>query len=208
MLIPPDYKNLDEEEQWYIRLLEEAFEDVPTSIPPAERLVRVLLENDSEVFGCTDRAFYLVFKDRRAYYARSTLLSLILSEHSNRSSIIKHVVNTLRNTSNREKAFIALALISESTSEYFFKAYGDSESLAPALVKHGQQVDAIVEVECRELDISNDELGVLRHMYSTLCDSLELLGARCAFGVVERDICIRVGDFGFILKKAVLPVLE
>lgn len=209
-LLPLDFKNLDEEEPHYKQLLE----DVElASVLPSERLIKVLLEADNEVLGCTDRAFYVLFKNTKTYYARATLLSLILSEHAARSSIIEHVVSMLRKSGELEKAFIAASLISETTPEYLFRAYQGAENLTSALANHGRQLNVInAVVPCREFEFSEDELGIISAMHRRFCTSVELLNGRCMFGVAdvggELIICVRVGALGFVLQRAIMSAVE
>lgn len=202
-----DFKNLDEEEHGYEQVLED---NELVGVLRFERIVKVLVELGSEVFGVTDRAFYVLFNDSKTYYARSTLLSLIMSEHASRSSVIKHLVELLRNSSSHEKVYIAVSLISESTPEYLFSAYEGTENLVSTLVRHGKQLDVIHITACRDFAFSEDELSLIQAMHRRFCTAVELLGSSCSFGIADNEhlVCVRVGDLGFVLQRAVVSVVE
>lgn len=208
-LLPLEFKSLDEEEPQYKHLLE----DVELAgVPQSERIVKVLLELYNEALGVTDRAFYILFNDSKTYYARATLLSLITSEHASRSSIIKHVVEMLRNSSSHEKAYIAASLISESTPEYLFSTYKETEDLVSALVKYGKQLGVIRSTACRDFAFSEDELSLIHAMHRRFCTAVELLDGKCSFGLTEIDgehvVCIRIGSHGFVLQRVIVSAVE
>lgn len=209
VLLPLEFKNLDEEEPHYKQLLEDV---VLAGVLPSERLVKVLAEVGSEMLGVTDRAFYVLFNDSKTYYARATLLSLILSEHATGSLVIKHVVNVLRNSGDQDKPYIAVSLISESTPEHLFFAYQGTEDLSKSLADYGRQLGVIHTTMCKDFEFSDDELNLLYAMHKRFCAAVELLNSRCGFGLTNVDnehaVCIRVGNYGFVLQRAVVSAIE
>lgn len=208
-LLPVDYKNLDEEEPHYKHILE----DIEViSVIPSERLIRILVDTGDEALGVTDHAFYLLFRNSRTYYARSTLLSLLMSEHASRSHIVSSLVEHLRNSPETDKAYIPISLISESTPGYLFMTYHEGETLSYALASHGKQLNALQPTYCEDFEFSEDELNLIYAMHRKFCTASELIGEKCLFGIAEVNseqvVCVRIGKQGFVLQRTVVSAVE
>lgn len=204
---PPDYKDLDEDEPESKRVLSILEEDTEIEyIPQAERIIRVILEEDGEKLAVTDLGFYVLFTDSKTYYARSSLFSLITSEHAARSKVVSKLVESLRAARDDEKPFLALSMLLESTPErLFLENWSD---LTKVLVEHGRSSGVLRLVECRGFAFSNEELDLLRVMYRRFCAAVEILNARCSFGVTDSTVCLLVGGVGVVLDKPVVYVVD
>lgn len=213
VLLPLDFKNLDEEGPHY----KDVFEDADLSnfnIILSERAIRVIHESDDEVLGVTDMSFYVIFKSKRCYYSRSTLFSLITSEHGSKSVIVSKLVEAMRSVKPSEKPYLALALLSETAPKHLFTRSDMSlETLVKTLIEHGKELDGIIPVSCVKHDFSSEEIEIIRLIHARFCSAISMLGEECRFGVTdgtEPHICIITGSdgFSFTLKRAVLTAIE
>ncbi|MEM4429711.1 MAG: hypothetical protein QXM08_00925 [Thermofilaceae archaeon] len=211
LLIPVDARNLDESEEvgqpsW----LEELESSVELT---SERIARVLVEDGDVVLGATDLAFIVYNRARNEYFARSTLHSLITSEHSQSIPLIARLHIALRRAKPEDRVFAAVAMVSEETPGRLFYAPREIrglEDLVNEIAAQGRSLGAVELVECNRVDAEEEVQRELLARFRTICIALELLDLRCervGFNE-EAGVCVSAGKVGFTVKGHLIARLH
>lgn len=183
---------------------------IPTSeegeeVPPLERALRVLVEEEGEVLATSDLAFYLVFTGSASYLPSATLYGLLTS--GLKSRIVNDILRDMRGRSTQERVALAVAILSDDAPFELFNTKEEVEGVAAlgdAMIRYAETSGSIERVDvCRTEGVSDDVLVAARAALSPLLKSLELLGVENAkVGVVARsdrlEPCVSVEGVSFL----------
>lgn len=183
-VIPPEYVDLDS-------YTPQSPESIKAS-DSVERSILVVMENNGEILGVTEHAFYLVYIHEDAYFSSPTLLNMVQSPHSTRSILVSRLISEMMSKARREKILLAVSMLSEHLPEYIVShalTHGEF-SLLESMLNHAREITS--QEPCFEAEAT-----------LSLCEPVRILGEDCRVGFTENgEPCIATGDgTGVVLKK-------
>jgi len=162
-------------------------DDKPSLFSPFERVLRVLAEEDGDVIGVTEYAFYYVWPYKYTYAERPIHALAPVRERA----LAARLASLLRARRNEEVLAAALALAHPSTPRALWDAaptVDNVASLASALVEHGMRYARFVG------DCVLEDNEFLRSRVLTVLEALDFIGAAARLGIYGEGACVKLGE--------------